>query len=75
MSYPNEDIEYCPTRANIDWSNIQFTDYSKGVAVADFSNIKYFEPSDSEAEAEEEDQGEEGGSDHSIILPLILMCE
>lgn len=59
MSYPNEDIEYCPTRANIDWSNIQFTDYSKGVAVADFSNIKYFEPSDSEAEAEEEDQGEE----------------
>ena len=70
MSYPNEDIEYCPTRANIDWSNIQFTDYSKSVAVADFSNIKYFEPSDSEADPEE-DQGEEGECVLSLGAPFL----
>lgn len=40
-------VAYCPYRANIDYSTVQF---------ADFSNVRYFEPSDSEEEDELDDE-------------------
>lgn len=41
-------VDFCPYRTHIDWDNVQ---------VADFSQVQYFQPSDSEEERLEE-QGE-----------------
>lgn len=49
MSYPYE-ISYCPHRTNIAFSNVQFSD---------FSNVQYFQQSESEEEVELE-EGHEG---------------
>jgi hypothetical protein len=58
MSFPKSSVEYCPVRTNVDYSQIQFSDYSnQEVQVADYSKVEYFQPSDSE-----EDQSDEAGN-------------
>src|ERR1700761_5001467 len=52
------DIQYCPARANIAWNTIQFSPRSNRVQVADYSKVKYFEPSDSSGD---ESDGEGDG--------------
>ena len=47
MSDP-DGIEYCPTRTDV-WSNVQFANYN-ALQVADYSNVQYFQPSESEEE-------------------------
>lgn len=37
----SDPVDFCPYRANLDWSNVQTQDFSK---------VKYFEASDSELE-------------------------
>jgi hypothetical protein len=46
MSY-QPDVAYCPYRTNITISNVQFSD---------FSHVQYFQPSESEDEAEVEEE-------------------
>jgi hypothetical protein len=55
MSNPR-DVEFCPTRANLHLSQVDFADFSS-VQVANYSNVKYFQPSESENEAEIEEGG------------------
>lgn len=55
MSFPNSSIEYCPVRTNVDWSQVQFSDYpNQEVQVADYSKVEYFQPSDSDEEQSDE---------------------
>ena len=54
MSSPQEDVEFCPTRASLHWSqasydHVQFADFDN-VQVATLGNVEYFKPSDSDAE-------------------------
>jgi hypothetical protein len=58
MSYPaGEDVEFCPTRANLHWSQtqynrVEFADFNN-VQVAKYGEVKFFQPgTDSEDEAE-----------------------
>jgi hypothetical protein len=51
MSDPN-DVEYCPSRAD-PWSQVAFQDFNQ-VAVAQYGPVQYFQPSDSEAEGEDD---------------------
>lgn len=48
MSDPRE-VQYCPVRTQINWSEVQFADFNK-VEVSRYSDVKYFEPSESERE-------------------------
>lgn len=43
------EVQYCPVRTQINWSDVQFADFNK-VEVSRFSDVKYFEPTDSEAD-------------------------
>lgn len=52
MSFPGE-IQFSSARAYIDLNNVQFADFSK-VAVADFSNVQYFQQQTSDAEDNDE---------------------
>lgn len=55
MSYPAQQ-RFRPVQANVDLSGLQFSDYSNhGVQVADYSNVEYLVPSDSEDEIDNED--------------------
>lgn len=54
MSTPGEDVEFCPTRANMHWSQaqyntVEFSDFNH-VQVANYGEVKYFQPTDSEDE-------------------------
>jgi len=60
MSSPYE-ITYSPERS-INWTNVQFADHTR-VAVADFSNIQYFQPSESEEEEDDDDEDESEDGD------------
>lgn len=65
----SRDVQYCPVRTHIDWSEVQFADFNK-VEVARYSQVKYFEPSDSEDE-----DGAGDGEYLSLPLPLFQACE
>jgi len=54
-----DDVEFCPSRANIDWSKVQCADVSS-IQVTQYAPVKYFQPPpDSEDEiGEEVDNGE-----------------
>lgn len=52
-------VTYCPYRTNIDYLNVQFSD---------FSNVQYFQASDSE---EEEDFGDELEEEHEGNITYI----
>lgn len=69
MSFPNNSIEYCPVRTNVDYSQIQFSDYSNHeVQVADYSKVEYFQPSDSdEDQSDEAANGVNGQSKISLL--------
>jgi len=57
MNNPRE-VEFCPTRANIDYSQIQFADFNN-IQVADYSKVEYLKLSESDIDDEvEEDEGE-----------------
>jgi len=57
MNNPRE-VEFCPTRANIHHSQIQFADFNN-IQVADYSKVEYLKLSESEIDDEvEEDEGE-----------------
>jgi len=48
MSHP--DVEFCPSRANIDWSHVQCADIS-AIQVTKYEAVKYFQqppPSDTD---------------------------
>jgi hypothetical protein len=64
MSFPGE-IQFSSGRAYVDLlSDVQYADFSK-VAVADFSKVQYFQPSDSE----DDEAVEEGKlSSHQLCL-------
>ncbi|KAK4122417.1 hypothetical protein N657DRAFT_576144 [Parathielavia appendiculata] len=54
MSLPGENVEFCPTRANLHWSqaqyaHVEFADFNN-VQVAQYGEVKFFQPSDSEDE-------------------------
>jgi hypothetical protein len=52
MSEP-EEIQFCQARSNVLWGGgVQFSEFGQ-VEVADYSNVKYFEPSDSEEEEQD----------------------
>lgn len=69
MSFPADNVEFCPVRTNVDWSNVQFSDYpNQELQVADYSNVKYFEPSDSD-----EEQGEDAKDGKSACLVLFII--
>lgn len=48
---PPPAVEFCPTRTNIDYSQIQFADFNN-VQVADYSKVEYLKLSESENENE-----------------------
>lgn len=57
MNNPQE-IEFCPTRTNIHYSQIQFADFNN-VQVADYSTVEYLKLSESDNEVEvNENDGE-----------------
>jgi hypothetical protein len=52
MSFPGEDVEFCPTRTDLHWSQaqynqVEFADFNK-VQVAKYGDVKFFQPTDSE---------------------------
>jgi hypothetical protein len=62
MSIPGEDVEFGPNWANLHWSqtqydHIQFADFNN-VQVAQYGEVKYFQPTDSEDENAPEVNGE-----------------
>lgn len=68
MSFPTDKIEYCPVLSNLDWSQIQFSEYpNQEVQVADYSKVEYFRPSDSEGEQSEGVAN--GGSQSESLTP------
>ena len=63
MNYPpaGEDVEFCPTRANLHWSqtqynNVEFADFNN-LQVAEYGDVKYFQPT---PDSEDERNGSEG---------------
>lgn len=53
MSYPAQQT-FRPVEANVDLSRLQFSDYSNHtLQVADYSQVDYLVPSDSEEEVDE----------------------
>lgn len=70
MSFPTNSIEFCPVRANIDWSQVQYSDYpNQEVQVADYSKVEYFQPSDSDEEQSDE-TGQNGNGQSRCFFPL-----
>lgn len=66
MNSQIDSIEYCPVRANIDWSKIDFVEYpNQEVQVADYSKVEYFRPSDSEGEQSDGATGNGGSQSES----------
>lgn len=58
MSIPGEDVEFCPSRAGLHWSqaqydHVQFADFNS-VQVAKYGDVKYFQPSESDDDNEPE---------------------
>ena len=54
MSIPGEDVEFCPTRTDLHWSQaqydqVEFADFNQ-VQVAKYGDVKFFQPTDSEDE-------------------------
>jgi hypothetical protein len=52
MSTPGEDVEFCPTRASLHWSQaqyntVEFSDFNN-VQVANYGEVKYFQPTGSD---------------------------
>lgn len=54
MNIPPPEVEFCPTRTNIDYSQIQFADFNN-VQVADYSKVEFLKLEDSENEINGED--------------------
>ena len=74
MSFPNNSIEYCPVRTNIDWSQVQFSDYpNQEVQVADYSKVEYFQPSDSDEEQSDE-AGQHANGQSRFFSLLVVFC-
>jgi hypothetical protein len=54
MSTPGKDVEFCPTRASLHWSQaqynaVEFSDFNiNDVQVANYGEVKYFQPTDSD---------------------------
>lgn len=47
MSFPGENVEFCPTRAGLHWSqaqygNVEFADFNQ-LQVAQYGDVKYFQ--------------------------------
>ncbi|KAK4139865.1 uncharacterized protein C8A04DRAFT_15475 [Dichotomopilus funicola] len=47
MSFPGENVEFCPTRASLHWSqaqydNVEFADFNQ-LQVAQYGDVKYFQ--------------------------------
>lgn len=62
MSSPQDDVEFCPTRANLHWPNtqydqVQFADFDN-VQVTKIGNVAYFKASDDEDDNAPEVDGE-----------------
>ena len=71
MSFPNNSIEYCPVRTNIDWSQVQFSDYpNQEVQVADYSKVEYFQASDSDEEQSSDEASHDANGQSKIFLSL-----
>lgn len=72
MSFPTSSIEFCPVRTNIDWSQVQFSDYpNQEVQVADYSKVEYFQPSDSDEEQSDE-TGHNTNGHSKFFSPLVF---
>lgn len=75
MSNPSEDVEFCPTRAGLHWSQtqydqVQFADFNS-VQVAKYGDVKYFQPSESDGDNEPEVEREGKSSiAASIVAPV-----
>lgn len=62
MSFPGEDVEFCPARSYPQWAQagydqVQFADFNY-VQVARYGEVKYFQPTDSEDENAAEVDGD-----------------
>ena len=66
MSSPR-DVEFCPSRANLDWSQIQCADASS-IQVAAYDEVKYFQPPPSDSE-------DGNGDDHEVEADGDGKCE
>lgn len=65
------DVEFCPTRANLHWSQaqydrVEFADFNH-VQVAEYGQVQYFQPSDGE-------EGEEGEDGEGETFFLLFCC-
>lgn len=58
---PGRGIDYCPYRTNIDYSGVQYSD---------FSHVQYYQPSDSE------EDGDNGGQNQgkSLCVCVCVFC-
>lgn len=74
MSFPTSSIEFCPVRTNIDWSQVQFSDYpNQEVQVADYSKVEYFQPSDSDEEQSDETGHNTNGHSRFLFFSLLIL--
>lgn len=70
MSYSTQHA-FRPVEATVDLSQIQFADYpNRNVQVADYTQVEYLQPSDSEEDFEED----EDMDFESKLLPAVVQC-
>jgi hypothetical protein len=65
MNIPGEGVEFCPVRTNPHWSQthydrVQFADFNY-VQVAQYGEVQYFQPSDSEDDNAPEVDADDNG--------------
>lgn len=76
MSIPGDDVEFCPTRADLHWSqaqynHVEFADFNQ-VQVAQYGEVKFFQPPpDSE---DEEANGVEGEGESCFLFDSVVFC-
>lgn len=74
MSHPAQQM-FRPVEANFDLTRLQFSDYSNaGVQVADYTNIEFLQPSDSEEEEFDEDVMEYAHAQGEFISEGDVIC-
>ena len=81
MSIPGDDVEFCPTRTDLHWSQaqynrVEFADFNQ-VQVAQYGEVKYFQPSPDSDEDVNEVEGEGEGEFFfffSSFFPVVLCC-
>jgi len=69
MSIPGDDVEFCPTRADLHWSqaqynHVEFADFNQ-VQVAQYGEVKFFQPP---PDSDEEANGVEGEGEFGFLF-------